>query len=231
MFAVLPLIALLVLWGLAYLRTGTTRGALLYALTIWGVLLTALTELLSLFHALTFPALLIAWLLVLLALGYTAYRQDMINVYRAMLAKIRLRSGVNWLVIAGLALVIGIVGLVALVAPPNTWDSMAYHMPRVFFWEQWHTLAPFPTHTIRQQYQPPFAEFIMLHLDIFTGGDALANIGQWCALIFSCIGVSAITKQLGGNIRAQTLAAVLCATLPIGIMQATGSKNDFITAF
>ena len=45
------------------------------------------------------------------------------------------------------------------------------------------------------------------------------------------LGVSAIAAALGLNQRAQAMAALVCATLPNAILQASGAKNDFLLAF
>lgn len=230
MFVALPLIALIALFLLTCPHTATLRGALLMALVAWGVLLTIITEGLSLFTTLTQAGLILAWGMVTLSLCMLLYRHGIhlpLHSWREMIRQTPLSL---WIIFMGIASVIVLTGLVALLAAPGTWDAMAYHLPRVFFWEQFHRVAPFPTHVNRQLYQPPFAEFVMLHLQILIGSDALSNIGQWMAMLFCAIGVAKIAQQLGPDGRGQLLAAVLCVTLPIGIMQATGSKNDFVTA-
>jgi hypothetical protein len=55
---------------------------------------------------------------------------------------------------------------------------MSYHLARVAHWGQNHTVAFYPTHIVRQLYQPPWAEYAMLHLYILAGGDRLANLVQ-----------------------------------------------------
>ncbi|MCU0511622.1 MAG: hypothetical protein MUE40_03535 [Anaerolineae bacterium] len=223
MLALLPLLTLLALIALLAHTTASRRGGLLRALIVWGVLLAACTEILSLFRALTPAAVTIVWALALLVV-LALLRQAGVRLRWPVFP----RLGGTLAVLLALLLLVGLIGMVALVAAPNTWDSMAYHLPRVFFWEQFHSVAPYPTHTNRQLYQPPLAEFVMLHLQLLSGSDALANVGQPAALAFSAVGVSYLAAQFGAAAHGQLLAAALALTLPIGIMQATGSKNDVL---
>lgn len=121
--------------------------------------------------------------------------------------------------------------LVALVAPPNTWDSMTYHMARVAHWVYQGSVANYPTDTIRQLYLPPFAEYAVAHFQILTGGDHLANLVQWSCMVGSVIGVSLIALELGSPVRGQYLAAAVAATLPMGILQSASTQNDYVEAF
>lgn len=109
--------------------------------------------------------------------------------------------------------------LLLIVSPPNNWDSMTYHMSRVAHWIQNHSVAHYPTYNLPQLFHPPFNSFTIMHLQILSGRDTFANLVQWWAMIGSIIGTSLIAKQLGAKERGQILAAVFCATLPLGILK------------
>ena len=216
------------------------RRSLLSAVVIWGVLLTALTELLSLFSLLTFGWVLALWLVATLATG-TLYlwlkrREPWLKAVsfsglspRALAKRFRLPLPLA-LFLAGVATILIIVGLIALIAPPNTWDSMTYHMPRVVYWIQDQSVAFYPTNIIRQLHQPPWAEYAILHLQLLSGGDYFANSVQWFSMLASLIGVSLITQQLGASARGQVFAVVVAATIPMGILQASGTQNDYVVS-
>jgi hypothetical protein len=63
------------------------------------------------------------------------------------------------------------------------------------------------------------------------GSDRLANLVQWCAMVGSVAASSLVASQLGGGRGAQLLAAVTVATLPMGILQATSTQNDYVAGF
>jgi len=121
--------------------------------------------------------------------------------------------------------------LLAIVVPPNEADSMAYHMARVVNWIQDHNVQHYPTYYIHQIAFPPLSSFIILHLQLLSGGDYLANLVQWFSMIGSVIGVSYIAKQLGAKPTGQTFSALVCATIPTGILQSSTTQNDYVTSF
>ncbi|MDO3703528.1 hypothetical protein Q3W71_17800 [Micromonospora sp. C28SCA-DRY-2] len=120
--------------------------------------------------------------------------------------------------------------LVALLAEPNNFDSQTYHLPKVEHWVAQGDLDFWPTAIHRQVTIPPGAEYLLLHLRLFTGGDALHNLVQWAAMV-GCLLVGArITAQLGGGRRAQLLTAFVLATTPMVALQATSTQTDLVCA-
>jgi len=107
---------------------------------------------------------------------------------------------------------------------------MTYHMARVAHWIQNQTVAHYPTHITRQFYQPPWAEYAIMHLQILSGGDRFANLVQYLGFIGSAVGASLIAQQLGADSRGQLLSAVIVATIPMGILQASSTQNDYVVA-
>ncbi|MBZ8181849.1 ArnT family glycosyltransferase [Oscillatoria salina] len=231
MFACLPLICLIIFWLIFWSPEKDWRSASLTAAVVWGVLLAAFTEILSLFKFLTFSSVLALWLLTLITGGFIYYRlikQKQRSLKVPPLPKI---SPANLVLLGGVAAIVATVGLIAVVAPPNTWDSMTYHMSRVVHWIQNRSVAHYPTYNLPQLFHPPFAEYIIMHLQILSSGDRWANLVQWFSMLGSILGVSLIAKQLGANKNGQIFAAVFCATIPMGILQSSSTQNDYAVTF
>jgi len=227
MFAALPLIASFILLFVVFLRVGGDwRKSFLSAAILWGLSLTAITEILSLLNSFTFPWVEISWLVVvlLLCMIVASLRKKIPNPF------LEIPNSLIGL-LAGISCIFFMVGLIALTAPPNTWDSMTYHMSRVAHWVQNGNVSFYPTHILRQLYQPPWAEFAIAHLQVLSGGDRFANLIQWFSMVGCALGVSLIARQLGAKLQGQVFAAVFCATIPMGILQGSSTQNDYVVSF
>ncbi|MGN9894228.1 hypothetical protein [Micromonospora sp. L31] len=120
--------------------------------------------------------------------------------------------------------------LVALLAEPNNFDSQTYHLPKVEHWVAQGSLDFWPTAIHRQVTIPPGAEYLLLHLRLLTGGDALHNLVQWAAALGCLVVATRVVAQLGGGRRAQLLTAFLLATTPMVALQATSTQTDLVAA-
>jgi hypothetical protein len=121
-----------------------------------------------------------------------------------------------------------LVGVVALVAAPNNWDSMTYHLMRVEQWMRLGGVAHYATHYEPQLYQPPGAEMLILTGRSISGSDQLAGAVQWLAFLIAMPVASLAAARLGAAVRGQALAALLVATTPMALMQASSTQNDLL---
>jgi hypothetical protein len=71
----------------------------------------------------------------------------------------------------------------------------------------------------------------MVHLFALGRGDRFVCLVQWFSLLGCGVGVSYISKLLGAPRRGQILAAVFSISIPQGILQSSGGKNDYVSAF
>ena len=120
---------------------------------------------------------------------------------------------------------------VAFIAPPNNWDSMTYHLPRVMHWAANGSVHPYPASIDRQVLYSPGAEYCLLHAYWLTGDDRWFNALQWLSLAGCAVAASLVAKYLGARILGQVLAAVVTATIPMAILQSTGTQNDLYLSF
>lgn len=230
MLLILPIIALTFLYCIFYSlnnRNNSWRLSIISSAVIWGLIVTAITESLSWFNLIRFESLLSAWFVidfVIIAFYFQLTSQN-------LRVKSLKQSKLSTVLLCGVGLIIVSTGLIGFVAPPNNWDSMDYHMPRVLHWIQNSSIAHYPVSYTPQLYQNPWSEYLIMHFQILSGGDYFANSVQWLSMIGCVIGVSLIAKQLGANSVGQTFATVAAATIPMGILQASSTQNDFVEAF
>lgn len=107
--------------------------------------------------------------------------------------------------------------------PPNNWDSMTYHMARVAHWIHNHNVSFYPTAITRQDYEMPLAEFAIMHLQVLAGCDVFAYLVQWASfLVVIGLGVL-VADEIGLGKRQQLISAIVIATLPMAILQASST--------
>jgi hypothetical protein len=226
MAAFLPIVVLFLLcWMIICRENLGLRLSVLISAIFCGCYLAAVTESLSLAHAITPLAVLAAWTapacacLIWILIHGREMRDVFLRVRLRSTALLKRLDRVEWICLIGIAAAVAATGLTALLSPPNTGDAMDYHMPRVSEWILRRSVGLFPTHYLAQ------------HFYLLAGDDRFSNLVQWFNYGGSILAVSLVAKLLGGNQRSQVVSALLCATLPQGVLAASGAKNDWTATF
>lgn len=211
------------------LGEGSWRRGVLRAVLSWAVASIFSTELLSLVGGLNRISMGVIWGAASLILLVVLLRR---------LARAGLRVDGSWLrewaqpwpMGAGVVIVLLGTGLVAWFAPPSTWDSLNYHMPRIAHWAQMGAVRHFSTGIEIQNSMSPGAEMLILPSYLLAGGDRWVNFVSWLAFLGSLIGVSLIAGLLGAGRRGQWAAVIIAATLPTALIQASSTMTDAVVS-
>ena len=226
---VLPAVAFLAIYlSLLGKPEGSTphgvRAPFVDALVIWGAVLAAGMEVLSLFQAIRPATLAALWAGVILAaflLGGAV--PGLRRGIQRLVATGRSLGLADKAFVVGLAVLFGVLFLTAIVSPPNNVDSVNVHMVRVVRWAQYQNLADTVT-------RPPFAEAAMLNLRVLFGDDRPVALIQWFSLLGSVVVISAVAALLGANRPGQIVAATFAASIPLAVLEASNTKNDVVTS-
>lgn len=210
-------------------RDRSIRITFLVITTLWSILIVLGTELLSLFGAFTFCGLGLFWMIAVVLIGTSPLKFTPMGLF-SRLKILRELSLIDRSLIIGIAVIVTTTAMTALIAPPNNWDSMTYHMSRVAHWLQNQSVQFYPTSMPRQLLASPGTEYAIAQLQILSESDRFANLIQWWSMMCSIIGVSLIARALGAGRRGQIISAVLCAAIPVGILQASSTQNDYAAA-
>jgi hypothetical protein len=211
---------------------GPWQKAFLLSAAIWAAAVTLISEGLSLIRAIDQFWLSVAWLLILTIVTWLGWRQGTLaaSVRRLKDGHLDLNLA-EWLLLGAMAVISLTLLVIGVVSPPNNVDSLLYHMSRVVHWAQDQSLRHYATLYNHQLLKPIWAETAILNLRVLWGNDRPASLIQWFSMVGCLIGASGIVALFGGNRRVQILAAALGISIPMGVLQATSTQNDYVTAF
>lgn len=231
--ALLPLAGWLLLCSIARAHGREWRDAFILSLVGWGVWIWIAAEVQSLTVGLNPTATLSFWLGttgLLLAVALWTHRRRRDNRVAKSPTPLLPRDRASFLLLIAIATASLIVGLIAAVCPVMSWDALAYHLPRIFYWVQYDSIAHFPAANHRQLFMGPWPAFAQLQHYLLAGSDRLANLLQWLAMVASVIAVSAIARDLGAGRRTQIVASALTVSIPMGILQGSTALTDYVAA-
>lgn len=217
----------------------TVFGTYMEACCLWTLFLFALTELLSVGHAVRFRFLLAAWgaFDVALLLFLAVQLRRMGSTPRSVANCVWQAVQRGWQAFReapyyGILLLIGGAVLsLSLITTPYNWDSMTYHLPRIAYWAQNRSVAHYATNSVRQVCSPVLAEFVNLHVYILCRGhDWFFNLLQGMSYITCAVMVGAIADRLSCNRVFRFLAVLLFMSMPIAYAEALSTQVDMFAA-
>lgn len=214
--------------------TGGIPAAFLKSAALLGGYRVFFSEILSLFHGLTRLGVTVGWGIALLGIAGVGCQKGWIRAGADRLVqRLRALRWNGWDAFCGvlLGIILLLLLVVAVVSPPNNVDSLQYHMSRVVHWAEQGGLQHYAAVYVPALIHPINAELLILHARLLWGNDKMANLVQWTNMVGSLIGVVGITALLGGRKTACWLAIAFAASVPIGILEATSTQNDYVTAF
>ncbi len=227
------LTALFIFFGFA-LRSNI-RHAFIQSFIVFSFIAYLFCELFSIKNALTTSNIIVGWALVLIVSCFYLFRMRVLLQVRFAEIKSNLNNG--WIGLDSFSKKIACVillfivlplFLLAICIPPNNWDSMAYHMPRVMHWIQDKNIYPYPTHIYRQVLTSPLSEYVILNLQVLSGSDTFANLFQYFAFVGIVFVVSLMTQLMGVKIKGQLFIVLLVISIPMILFQSTTTQTDLL---
>ena len=207
------------------------RQSFVSAATMYTLCLVCATEVFSIWNLLRLEPLLVFWTICIILSVFSLSRYGDWGATRQAVRWASKMFRVSRFEISAIVVILALVLLIAVVAPPNNWESMGDRMVRVMMWMQQGSVAHFPTPYLIQLYQPPLSGWDSLHFQILSGGDRFANTGHWFALAGCGVLASLIAKELKQAFPTQILAAVIAVTLPMGLLQGSSTQGNLVVAF
>ena len=145
------------------------RELFLWYCVNFGLFIVFTTEFLSFFGLINNFSIFTCWFILLL-LGYIISISKFRYYFCNLITKINFSINVITLFRLFIIAILILTLLTALIYPPNTPDSLSYHMSKVMHWIQNGNVEFYSTSITRQLYLSPFSEFVILHLQLLTNG-------------------------------------------------------------
>lgn len=228
---------LLLILGLGYNFSRNFKEYLLVSSIGFCGFIVIVTESLSLLHSINLTSVAAIWGIFFLVLLYLLFKKRKeilagLNSKRETIKTIFSSFKLYEKVLVGIIILfVSVVLFQGLVYPPNNWDSLTYHMSRIMYWIGNESVDYFPTHILRHLYQPPFAEYFILHVNLLNGNDYFSNSIQLFFLVLSILAIWAVLDCFKLPWFFKLLAAFLTITIPSVALQASTTKNDIVCSF
>jgi hypothetical protein len=188
-------------------------------------------EILSLFNLLSFNYVVFSWVLINAFIIYFYKEILKHNVYSIFSHKIFIPKKYITLLLFIFFIIILPLFLLAIFIPPNNWDSMAYHLPRVEHWIQNKNIYPYPTNIVRQIVSPPLSEYIITNFQVLSNTDAFSNLVQFASFILILFTGTLIFSTLKIDLKGQLFLILALLSIPMMLFQATTTQTDLLASF
>ena len=190
-----------------------------------------ISEILSLFNLLSFNYVFFSWIQINTFIIYFYKEIIKHNVFSIVSHKILLPKKDKHFLILIFLIIIFPLFLLAIFIPPNNWDSMAYHLPRIEHWIQNKNIYPYPTNIVRQILSPPLSEYIIANFQILSNSDAFSNLVQFASFILILFTITLIFSCLKIGLKGQLFLLLALLSLPMLLFQATTTQTDLLASF
>ena len=188
-------------------------------------------EIHSLFNLLSFIYVLISWLLINCIIIYLNKEKIKLNGLSIFSQKIEIAKKERNILLFIFFIIILPLLLLSIFIPPNNWDSMAYHLPRVEHWIQNKNIYPYPTNIVRQVLTSPLSEYMIANFQILSSTDTFSNLVQFGSFIFILFSGTLIFSLLKIGMKGQLLLLLVLLSLPMMLFQATTTQTDSLATF
>ncbi len=213
-----------------WIRDSIVKSALLFS-----VILLFITEIAGMLKQLNHGFVFLSWVVISIVFWTAVFiiknksKLFLIHIKATLLTLFKVTKGkIVFYFLATLLLLVFVQGIIN---PPNNWDSMTYHLSRIVAWISQQSLNHFQTHITRQVYQPPFAEFVILHVNLLARSDYFANSVQFFFLLLCFPALLSLLDEMGIKKYPLWMVAMLLFSIPNVVLEASSTQNDIVVSF
>ena len=114
-----------------------------------------------------------------------------------------------------------------IVIPPNLWDGMTYHLPRIFHWLYQSNLSFFETDNVRQNISPYLGSIFMLHYYSLTHNDHFLFFNSFIPAMLSFYKIFVIVQRFKMSRLLHYYFLILSIFIPVIITSLDSVQENF----
>lgn len=235
--AMLPVLIIAFMYGqVNFFSYNNFRISLVYTIGITSLIIFVITELLSCIKLLSFIGLSVVYVALDLTLLLYLSSKGILGVFFSKIEMFiveRVKKSDNYERVNSILVVTFIVyeTVMAVLTVPYNADSMAYHLPRIYYWTQSKTVEHYATNYLQQVATATMAEFTGTHIYILSGKqDYFLNLIQCFSLILCGFVIKWITELLIERKMLSYLAMWIWYFCPIALAESLTTQTDLLAS-
>jgi 4-amino-4-deoxy-L-arabinose transferase-like glycosyltransferase len=152
------------------------------------------------------------------------------DLFSGLSTQIKKLHVIDFILLGIMALVLGGFFAVGVSTPPNNTDSLAVHLPRIYYWLQHGSFENWPATNLAQLFYPINGNIQGMWLFLLSGKETLFFLVQWSSLGVILVSTYAIARTLKFNITSSLVSALVILSFPVALLQTYSFQGDLTIA-
>jgi len=225
-------LALVLQWAI-YRRFSLVTFALIFFLVVFS-LNVFIFEILGLLHLLdSIPFFFLLQVIFCSIAGFFLLRKtgfQISDLFSGLSEQVKKLHGIDFVLLGIMTLILGGFFAVGISTPPNNTDSLAVHLPRIYYWLQHGSFENWPATNKNQLYYPIVANIQGMWLFLLAGKETLFFLVSWSSLGVILVSTYAIARTLKFNITSSLVSALVILSFPVALLQTYSFQGDLTVA-
>jgi 4-amino-4-deoxy-L-arabinose transferase-like glycosyltransferase len=152
------------------------------------------------------------------------------DLFSGLSEQVKKLHGIDFVLLGIMTLILGGFFAVGISTPPNNTDSLAVHLPRIYYWLQHGSFENWPATNLAQLFYPINGNIQGMWLFLLSGKETLFFLVSWSSLGVILVSTYAIARTLKFNITSSLVSALVILSFPVALLQTYSFQGDLTVA-